>query len=263
MMPRNPLLASALGLAVVAGSLASGRSAMAQAGFGTIKGRLVWAGAELPNAPPKVVKGDAAVKNPEVCATDTIPNEDYVVDPATKGIANGFAYVVNPVGKNAEAERALVNATPDVVIDQKWCRFQPHAVALHKGQNLVFKSSDSVGHNIRYTGFTIGGFNEMLAANGSKLVTMPSAEKNPVEVRCDIHPWMNGYFMVFDHPFFTVTKPDGSFEITGVPAGAQRLIVRQESVGFVTPNARQGMPVDVKAGDVTDVGEIKLTPKKK
>jgi hypothetical protein len=262
MMPRNPLLATALGLAVLAGSLASGRAATAQDGFGTIKGRLVWGGADLPKADPKVKKGDANVKDAAVCAVNEIPDEDYVVDPETKGVANGFAYVVSPKGANPKVEKELLGKAATVDIDQKGCRFVPHAVALHKDQELIFKSSDPVGHNIRYTGFSIGGFNQMLAPNGKQGVKMASAERNPVEVRCVILPWMNGYFMVFDHPFFAVTKPDGSFEIAGVPAGVQRLIVRQEKVGFVTAGARQGIEVVVKAGETTDVGDIKLVPKK-
>ena len=41
--------------------------------------------------------------------------------------------------------------------------------------------------------------------------------------------------MIFDHPFFAVTGPDGSFEIKGVPAGDQNVVVWQEKIGYVTP----------------------------
>jgi plastocyanin len=262
MMPRNPLLASALGLAVLVGSLANGRAATAQDGFGTIKGRLVWADAELPNLPAKVEKGNAAVANADVCAKDTIPDEKYVVDPKTKGVADGYAYLANVKGANPEAEKELLAKTPNVVIDQKGCRFIPHAVALHKGQTLLFKSSDPIGHNIHYTGFNIGSFNQMVAANKSLPVTFAKSDRVVVPLVCDIHPWMSGSFMVFDHPFFAVTKPNGTFEITGVPVGKQNLIVRHQAVGFVTPNLAKGIEVEVKPGKVTDVGEIKLTPKK-
>ena len=68
--------------------------------------------------------------------------------------------------------------------------------------------------------------------------------------------------MVFDHPFFAVTGPDGSFEIKGVPAGDQNVVVWQEKVGYVTPGTGRGMPVKVAAGEVTDVGEIKIDPAK-
>ena len=41
--------------------------------------------------------------------------------------------------------------------------------------------------------------------------------------------------MVFNHPFFAVTKDDGSFEIHGVPPGEQKLIVRLASGLYMIP----------------------------
>ena len=57
---------------------------------------------------------------------------------------------------------------------------------------------------------------------------------------------MNAYFMVFDHPFFAVTKPDGSFEITGVPAGKQKLVVREDKGMFITSGGPK-LQADAKA----------------
>jgi plastocyanin len=253
-------LALAVGFTVVTGSLFAAQSASAQ-GYGTIKGRLVWGGSAAPDAALKVKKGDANAKDAAVCAKDDIPNEDYVVDGKSNGVANAFAYITTPKGANADAEAALIKAAAEVEIDQNACRFVPHAVAIHKGQKLVFKSSDAVGHNIRYTSFSVGSLNQMLPPNGKLPIDFSGAEKNPVNIACDIHPWMTGVFMVFDHPFFAVTKADGSFEIKGVPVGTQKLIVRQEKAGFVTSGARAGQAVEVKAGEVTDIGEIKLVPK--
>ena len=69
--------------------------------------------------------------------------------------------------------------------------------------------------------------------------------------------------MVFDHPFFAVTDGDGSFEIKGVPAGDQNLVIWQETVGYVTAGARQGHARRrSRPGEATDVGEIKLDPAK-
>ena len=40
-----------------------------------------------------------------------------------------------------------------------------------------------------------------------------------VRMKCDVHPWMFAYVGVVDHPYFAVTGADGSFKLSGVPAG--------------------------------------------
>jgi hypothetical protein len=119
------------------------------------------------------------------------------------------------------------------------------------------KSSDAIGHNVRLTGFANNGLNQNVAPNGLLEVKL-LPERLPMLVKCDIHPWMHGHVMIFDHPFFAVTGPDGSFEIKGVPAGSQNVVVWQERVGYVTPGAGRGMPVTVVTGQVTDVGDVKF-----
>jgi len=239
-------------------TLAAG--APAQAGFGTIKGRLVWGGTGLPQ--PKVLQEvGKATKDPEVCAKDKpILSQELVVDPKTKGIQHGFAYLVRPSGDNPEAVAGLVKKEAKVVIDQENCQFVPYSTAIHEGQVLTFKSSDPVNHNVHTASFTNAPLNVLLPQNGA-LDKKFVAERRPIPLTCDIHPWMKGYIMVFDHPFFAVTGADGSFEIQGIPAGIQNFVVWPETVGYATQGLARGMPVKVGAGQVTDVGEIKLIPK--
>jgi hypothetical protein len=248
----RPLLGTAL-LAALA-VLATTATAPAQQ-YGTIKGRLVWDGGKVPE-PVQIVPN----KDTQTCNVKLVDRK-LVVDPKTKGIPYGFAYVASPKGKNEQAVKELMKAEPEAVIDQKNCEFLPYSKGVYKEQQLVFKSSDPIGHNAHYTGFTNGSKNVVLAPNQTLKVKLVP-ERRPLTLACDIHPWMHGNIMVFDHPFFTVTGEDGSFEIKGVPAGKQNLVVWQESVGFVTPNQARGMEVTVKAGETADVGEIKLKPKK-
>ena len=184
--------------------LGRGRCRAGQGEYGTIKGRLVWGGSEIPPAKNLVEKGKAP-KDPEVCAKDEpIPIRELVVDPKTKGVAYGFAYLVKPKGSNPEAVKALLAKSPKVELDQKNCEFIPYAQAIHQDQTLLIKSSDPVNHNVRYAAFSNSPFNQILAPKGELEVKL-IAERRPIVVACDIHSWMKAYLMVFDHPFFAVT----------------------------------------------------------
>lgn len=232
-----------------------------QANDGTIKGRLVWGGDTVPPVVDLVAKGQSP-KDPNICAAkQAIRSHDLEVDPKTKGVAYGFAYLSRPKASNPALVQEIVSRAPTVEMDQQNCDFVPHSVAMHQDQTLLMKSSDPASHNVRLTGFANPGINQVVAPNG-KLTVKLVAERLPLRVGCDIHPWMHGHVMVFDHPFFAVTGADGSFELKGVPAGDYNLVVWQEKVGYVTPGAGRGMPVKVVAGQPTEVGEIKIDPAK-
>ncbi len=248
------LVASAL--LVLASSLQAGPQE--KGATGTIKGRLIWAAGAVPTPKVAVAKGDEKVKD-AVCKVKTIVSKELTVDPATKGVANAFVYLLKPTGDATAAEEALLAKAPEVVIDQVNCEFVPYVTVVHKDQKLKFKSSDPVGHNIRFNSFANTPINQMLPPNGSMVYPIKKQERLPIEIKCDIHPWMNGFFFIIEHPFATITKPDGSFEIKNVPAGDQNLILWQSSRGFVNTGRNKGMPIAVKAGETIDVGDIKIS----
>ena len=221
---------------------------------GTIKGRIVFGGEA-----PKLLEID--VKTQPYCNTKTVLDRSLAVDPKSKGVGNVLVWLPTPKGKNVAAEKALLEKTPVVKIDNHNCEFLPRSTAMHKSQALEFTSSDAVGHNSHVMGFSYG-CNLALAPEGKATAPKVQSEKRPMKLKCDIHGWMEGHILVCDHPFFAVTGEDGSFEITGVPAGTQNVIIWQEKAGFVSTGALKGQPVEVKAGGKTDLGNVVLDPTK-
>jgi hypothetical protein len=83
---------------------------------------------------------------------------------------------------------------------------------------------------------------------------LPLKTPGLVIVRDADHPWPRAYIAVFDHPYFAITKPDGSFTIDGVPAGSYTLVAWHERTG------RKEQPVTVSASGAVKV-DVKLDAK--
>jgi hypothetical protein len=218
---------------------------------GSIRGRLIWGGAELPKLESRTVDREQSV-----CGKTPITLKYLLVDPRTKGIGNAFAYLLDPTTSNSDALQALLAHAPEVVIDQKSCEFVPFSTALHQDQTLIFKSSDPVNHNVRFTALRNNAVNQILPPHTELRVKL-IAEKYPLPLGCNLHVWMKGTIMVFDHPFFGVTNDDGSFEIQGVPVGEQKLVLRLASGKYVIPNGDHAILVQVQKGRTSEV-EVRL-----
>ena len=133
-----------------------------------------------------------------------------------------------------------------VVIDQVGCIFTPHVAAAMVGQEVEFRNSDPVSHNIRGTPTRNQAFNSVFA---SKIATKTKFDSPEIgmPLKCDIHFWMSAYIHVSQHPFFAVTGDDGSFVIPDVPPGDYTLLAWHETL------KTQTQPITVKAGEVKEV----------
>jgi hypothetical protein len=137
--------------------------------------------------------------------------------------------------KNGTAGKHTAPATP-VLIDQKDCMYSPRVVGIVAGQKLQVRNSDSTFHNVWGVVKTKDLFNKPQAPKSADLTLDPSAAKadDIVELKCGVHGWMHAYVAVQDHPYFSVSATDGSFEIKGLAKGTYTLEAWHPELGTKT-----------------------------
>lgn len=164
------------------------------------------------------------------------------------GIAN-VVVTVEIAGKEVKP------AEKPVVLDQKTCRFEPHVMIVPVGTTVEFKNSDSISHNVHTYPQKNDQLNKMVASGKTEVQKLDKEDR--IEIKCDIHPWMNSYLVVANTNFYAVTGADGSFKIEGLPAGEHKAKFWHEKLG----KAEATIKVDAD-GKVAPV-EVKMSLEKK
>ena len=209
------------------GAAAGGAAAAADdgpRGTATITGTIKFSGTP-PTNPPIDMAEEAAcqAKHP-----GGVVNEQVVV---TNGmLSNAFVYVKAgpPVGASYAAP-----ATP-VSIDQDGCVYHPRVFGAMVNQPIEIKNSDPVLHNIKAVPTANRGFNISQPTEGMTTTRTFSTPEVMVPLECNVHGWMNAFVGVVSHPFFAVSGADGSFTISGLPAGTYELEAWHEKLGTRT-----------------------------
>ena len=157
------------------------------------------------------------------------------------GLANVFVYVKSGVSGTFPAP------TEPVEIDQQGCNYTPHIVAMQTNQPLKIKNNDDTLHNIHPRPTVNAEFNIGQPRKGMESTKTFDKKEVMFPVGCDVHPWMRAYISVLDHPFYAVTKEDGTFEIKGLPPGDYEVEAYHEKL------KTQTQKVTVKAGEPAKV----------
>lgn len=163
-------------------------------------------------------------------------------------LANVFVFIRETPGGNFE-----VPATP-VVLSQKGCLYQPAVSGIQVDQMLHIENNDDNLHNVRALSRANRPFNLAQPSRGVREKTFKLPEEH-LKFKCDIHPWMESYIFVLEHPFFDVTGADGSFDIVGVPAGDYTLVAWHVKLGEQTQQIQVGADGQASADFAFEVGE--------
>jgi plastocyanin len=212
-------------------SLAAAGTARADGG---LKGSVVFKG----KAPERK---DINMKADPFCAKQaTTQDEDVVV-----GSGGALKNVVVRIAKGAPVSTAPAD---EVVLDQNGCTYKPHVAVAQAGQVVAIKNSDQTLHNVH----TYKGPSTLF--NQAQVFGMPAIKKKApsvgdvVKFKCDVHPWMTGYLLVTDSPFYAVTGADGKFSIPNLPPGEYTVEAWHEKLGTktLTVNTAKGAPLKIE-----------------
>jgi plastocyanin len=195
-------------------------------GAGVIQGTVTYTG----NAQPGKLD---VTKDTRVCTHGGEADGSLQVENGK--LANAVVAITDDIqrGKRWESDKA--------VVDNRECRFEPR-VQIGRYQGAIeMKNSDPVFHNTNLA--------PIANADSTTLVNVPlplqgqsqtkKLEKpGIVAVNCNVHEWMKAWIYVSEHPYAAVTRADGTYEITGVPAGEYNALVWHEKLGQVSAKVK-------------------------
>jgi len=197
---------------------------------GTISGQVRFAG-PVPEQTVLQLSGwsECAVQHPggNPPAGDVLVNESK--------LQNAMVYVKEGLG-----DRVFTVPTEPITLDQKGCIFLPRLAGAQTDQPLRMLNSDPLAHNVHGLPKNSRQWNFSLGVKGSSRTMSVSKPEAMIEIKCDIHPWMRAYLGIFDHPYFALSGPDGSFTLKNVPPGEYTLEAWHERFGTQTQKVTLG-----------------------
>jgi uncharacterized membrane protein/plastocyanin len=222
----------------IASKLSSSSSVPAASTTFILKGVVKFEG-----TPPEAAK----ITLPQACA----PNAKGSIRSNEIMISNGK--VKNVLVRVVQGQEKLPKGNvPDqaAVLDQHNCMYEPRLIAARVGQEVVFVNSDDVFHNVKSLSKENPAFNIGMAQKNQRVSKRFSKAEIVVETKCSVHPWMAANIAVMDHPYFAITKADGSFEIPGLPPGKYTIEFWHEILGSKSEE------ITVAANGIDPVSEV-------
>ena len=213
--------------AVIFYGVRAGAGTPAPPAGGTISGKVTYTG-----TPPKMKPIDMA-KEPTCAKQHATP---VMTENVATGPDNSLQYVVVYISAGESGGTAPAEA---VRYDQRGCQYLPHVLPMQTGQQLQIFNDDQTSHNIHPLAKVNPEWNKSQPA-GSPPIDTKYEKAEFIPVKCNIHPWMHGYFVVLNTSHYAVTGQDGGFSLKGLPAGKYTVTAWQEQYGTQTQDVTVG-----------------------
>lgn len=183
---------------------------------GSIAGRVVFTGTV--STPQKL----EISKDQDVCGKTEKFDESILVGD-NGGLQNVVVSLVN-------IQKGKGFTDSPSILDQQDCRYAPHVVLVPAEKPLTILNNDGVLHSVHTHSVKNPAFNRA-QAKFKKELQETFIHPEIIKLTCDVHSWMSGWIIVQEHPYFTVSRQDGSFGLLDVPPGEYVVGFWHESAG--------------------------------
>ncbi len=208
---------ASLGLMVAAAS-AMGPLARPSRAAGSIDGTVTFTG-----TPPKMRPIDMA-KEPSCAKQHSTP---VMTESVVTGPGNAVQWVVVYV---SAGDQPSPPASKPARYDQKGCEYIPHVAAFRVGQPLEIYNNDQTSHNIHPLAKVNPEWNKSQPP-GAPPIKASYDKAEFIPVKCNVHPWMHGYFAVLKTSHYGLTGNDGKYSLEGLPPGKYTITAWHERFG--------------------------------
>ncbi|MEO6923750.1 MAG: carboxypeptidase regulatory-like domain-containing protein [Bryocella sp.] len=169
-----------------------------------------------------------------VCAKEHNPPDK--TQNVVTGSGNALQYVVVYISAGDKPGSAPTQAAH---YEQKGCMYMPHIEVMQVDQPLIIANNDPVAHNIHPMPKVNAGWNKSQPP-GTPPIQAKWDKPEFIPVKCNIHPWMHGYFVVLKTSHYAVTGEDGSFSLKGLAPGKYTVTAWQEQYGTQSQDVTVG-----------------------
>jgi plastocyanin len=196
--------------------------APAAKGAGTVKGTVAFTG-KAPEMPALPRQSDP------ICAAKPMKSNEVLVN--SNNTLKDVMVRIPP----GEVKGKFTAPDKPALVKQQDCMYVPRVQGAVAGGTVQVENTDKTMHNVHtYKG------QETVLNQGQPAGSPPikkdnvAAEAAILKFKCDVHPWMTGYLIVNDNPFFQTTGDDGSFTLDKVPVGTYTLEAWHPRYGLKT-----------------------------
>jgi len=188
---------------------------------GTISGKVTYTGTPVKQKPIDMSKEPSCAKQHATPVTT-----ETVVTGSNNTLQNVMVYI-SAGADDANAPSQAVTFT------QKGCQYLPHVIALHTGQELQVINGDQTSHNIHPLAKVNREWNKSQPP-GSPAIQEKFDSPEFISVKCNIHPWMHGWFAVLKTSHYSITADGGGYSLPNLPPGKYTVTAWHEDYGSQT-----------------------------